>query len=130
MAEDRLAKGLLIGFFSGAIVGGVLALLYAPKSGKELRQDLKKKSEEITQDVEEYIKEAQTKARTLINEGKEKSAALISDAKEKAEHLLRDAEQVLTEAKKRVVEESSRLKSSMKAGIDAFKEERGKTQPS
>ncbi len=126
MSEDRMAKGLLVGFISGAVVGGVLALLYAPKSGKELRQDLKKKSEELADDVEVYLRDAQSKAKTLINEGKEKSAHLISDAKVKAEGLLKEAEQVLADAKHKVAEESGRLKTAVKAGVDAFKEERGK----
>lgn len=44
MSEERgVAKGLFLGFLAGGIVGGVLALLYAPKSGKELRQDIRNK---------------------------------------------------------------------------------------
>ena len=32
-------KGFLVGFFAGGAFGAALALLFAPKSGKELRQD-------------------------------------------------------------------------------------------
>lgn len=124
MSDDRMAKGLMIGFLSGAVVGGVIALLYAPKSGKELRSDLKKKGEEIAEDVEEYLKDAQVKAKSLINEGKEKSAHLISDARQKAESLLHDAENILSDAKKKAGDESAKLKSAVKAGLDAYKEER------
>ena len=124
MSDERTAKGLIIGFLSGAIVGGVIALLYAPKSGKELRQDLKRKGEEIAEDVDEYLKDAQVKAKHLINEGKEKSTHLISEAKVKAETLLKDAEQIMSEAKKKVADESTRLKTAVKAGVDAYKDER------
>ncbi|MBI5647898.1 MAG: YtxH domain-containing protein [Ignavibacteriae bacterium] len=125
MSDERMAKGLIIGFLSGAVVGGVIALLYAPKSGKELRQDLKRKGEEIAEDVEEYLKDAQAKAKHLINEGKEKSAHLITEAREKAEGLLKDAEQIMSDAKKKVADEGSRLKTAVKAGIDTYKDERG-----
>ena len=47
MAQDNMGKGLLIGFLTGSIVGSVIALLYAPKSGKELRGDIKIKSDEF-----------------------------------------------------------------------------------
>jgi gas vesicle protein len=125
--ESKLAKGMLIGFLSGAVVGGVLALLYAPKSGKELRTDLRRKTEEITEDVEEYLRDAQSKAKELINEGKERSSQLISDAKVKAEDLLHNAEQIMTDAKKKMGDEGSKLKTAVKAGIDAYREERGAT---
>jgi gas vesicle protein len=41
MEENKMAKGLMMGFFVGGIVGAVVALLYAPKSGRELRSDIK-----------------------------------------------------------------------------------------
>ena len=122
--ENRMAKGLLIGFLSGAVVGGIVALLYAPKSGKELRSDLRKRSEAIVEDVEEYLKDAQIKAKQLINEGKERSSVLIHDAKNKAEGLLLDAEEILSNAKQRMSDSGSRLKTAFKAGMDAYKEER------
>jgi len=48
--EDFI-KGLLI----GGLVGAALGILYAPKSGKEMREDICKKSEElVTKAKEEY----------------------------------------------------------------------------
>ena len=54
MASERsgIAKGLLIGFVAGAVAGAVTALLYAPKSGKELRSDIKQKANEFKDDAE------------------------------------------------------------------------------
>ena len=43
--DNNLAKGFLIGFLAGGAVGAVVALLTAPKSGKELRADIKMISE-------------------------------------------------------------------------------------
>jgi gas vesicle protein len=40
---DALLKGLLIGVISGAI----FTLLYTPKTGKEVREDLKVKTDEL-----------------------------------------------------------------------------------
>jgi gas vesicle protein len=124
--SDNSTRNLLVGFLSGAVLGGIIALLYAPKPGKELRGDLRRKGGEIAEDIEEYLQDAQDKARTIINEGKERSSALISDAKRKAETLLKDAEHIMSDARSRMTEESGKLKSAVKAGVDAYKDERDK----
>ncbi|MFA6233007.1 MAG: YtxH domain-containing protein [Bacteroidota bacterium] len=127
--SDNATRNLMLGFLSGALVGGIVALLYAPKPGKELRGELLKKGGELTDDIEEYLQDAQEKAKTIINEGKEKSGALISEAKRRADSLLKDAEGILSGAKQRVSDEGERLKTAVKAGVDSYKEERDKPAP-
>ncbi|MCU0372354.1 MAG: YtxH domain-containing protein [Ignavibacteria bacterium] len=137
MEENKMAKGLMLGFLAGGIVGAVVALLYAPKSGKELRSDIKLKKDEILDDTTEYMKIAKSKAGDLINEGKKRSEQIIRDAKEKANNLLDDANSVLNDAKTKAADkfgtakdkitaETERVKDAFKAGIDAWKEEKSK----
>ena len=38
-----------LGALAGAAVGGIMTLLYAPKSGKELRQQIKGKTSEVVE---------------------------------------------------------------------------------
>ena len=59
------AAGFGIGLLAGAVIGGVIALLYAPKSGKETRQLIKVKANEVvdtlkkeTSEVIDTVKEA------------------------------------------------------------------------
>lgn len=40
MAKSTSGKGFLLGALTGAVVGSITALLFAPKPGKELRQDI------------------------------------------------------------------------------------------
>ena len=49
---NNFSKGLLIGFFTGGALGAALALLYAPKSGKEFRRDIKEKSDEYLDEAD------------------------------------------------------------------------------
>lgn len=132
MSENNVGKGLLIGFLAGGAVGAVLALLYAPKSGKELRSDIKVKADEYMGEAEKYIADAKDKAIDMINEGKKKSEKLISDAKLKSEELLKDAEKIFGDAKLKTANvinagkenlenEGGRLKEAVKAGVDAYK---------
>jgi gas vesicle protein len=134
MASDKnIGKGLFIGLLTGGAIGAILALLYAPKSGRELRKDIKDKTDEYIGDAERYIADAKDKAKSLINEGKKKSEKIIDDAKTKSEAILKDAEKLFTDAKvktggivssgKETLEnESERLKHAVKAGVDAYKE--------
>jgi gas vesicle protein len=135
MSRDNssLSKGLLIGFLAGGAVGAILALLYAPKSGKDLRNDIKNKTDEYLDEAERYIADARDKAKDLINEGKKRSEKIITDARSKSEELLKDAEKIFTDAKvkatgavaggKEILEnEAARLKTAVKAGVDTYRE--------
>jgi gas vesicle protein len=52
MNKDH-AIGFGIGLLSGAVIGGVIALLYAPKTGKETRQLIKDKATDVMETVKE-----------------------------------------------------------------------------
>ena len=99
--DENNKSSFLVGFLAGSVIGAIVALLYAPKPGKELRSDIKTKAGEIADNAEEYVSAARNKAVDIINEGKRKSEGLITEAKKRAESLLGDAEKILTEAKNR-----------------------------
>jgi gas vesicle protein len=131
--ENNSGKGLFIGLLAGGAIGALLGLLFAPKAGRELREDIKHKSDEYMDDAEKYIADAKTKAKDLINEGKKRSEKLISDAKTKSDELLKDAEKVFVDAKAKATgavstgrktfdNETDKLKTAFKAGVDAYKE--------
>ncbi|HLG33091.1 MAG TPA: YtxH domain-containing protein [Ignavibacteriaceae bacterium] len=131
--ENNFSKGLLIGLLTGGAIGAVLALLYAPKSGRELRNDIRLKADDYLDDAERYITEAKDKAIDLINEGKRKSDRLIKDAKDKSDLLLKDAEKMFKDAKSKagdylesgkesIDHKRDQIKSAIKAGVDAYKE--------
>jgi gas vesicle protein len=131
--DNNIAKGFIFGFLAGGAIGAVVALLTAPKSGKELRADIKSKSDEYFDEAEKYLSDAKDKARELINEGKKKSERIIHDARSKSEDILKDAEKVIKDAKvkttdvytsgkEKIESEAERIKSSIKAGVDAYKE--------
>ncbi len=126
MSEDNrgMAKGLFIGFLAGSVVGAIAALLYAPKSGKDLRSDIRKKANEFAEDASDYVKSARSKAADLVNQGKNRSDQLVSDAKQKAEHILDDAEKVLSGIRERAGTEQGKLKAAFRTGMDAYKSER------
>ena len=76
-------KVLGYGFVTGAIIGGILGLLYAPKSGKDTREFLKTKTDYTTEEARVLAARAKALA---IEEARKVKAATIA-AKHEAEGL-------------------------------------------
>lgn len=70
--EKGVSTGtVLVSFVAGAAIGAGLALLYAPKSGIEMRENLTDLAEDALDKIKEYTKEAQEKIKSALDEGKE-----------------------------------------------------------
>lgn len=85
MSEEKgiPASTVLVSFMAGAAIGAGLALLFAPKSGSEMRETIADLAEDAVDKIKEYSKEAQDKIKTAIEEGKEtfcEKKSIISSA--------------------------------------------------
>jgi len=71
--EDRCSSSgtILISLLAGAAIGSGLALLFAPKSGREVRGQIKDITEDTAGKIKEYARDTQDKIKTAYNEGKE-----------------------------------------------------------
>ncbi|MFA6914291.1 MAG: YtxH domain-containing protein [Endomicrobiia bacterium] len=78
-------KDTLIAFLLGATVGVAVGLLYAPKSGKETRAQLKRLGEDFADKGKEFVKDGKAKISEVIEKGKaaySKQAKKSSDIQE------------------------------------------------
>lgn len=73
-------KGFAVGALLGGLLGGVTALLLAPKSGVKLRKDIAKKYQCISDKTCEYADEVCEQTLELVDKAKE----LASSAKKAA----------------------------------------------
>jgi gas vesicle protein len=120
-------RSFILGLLAGGAIGAILALLYAPKSGRELRADIKARADELMDDAEQLAEAVRTKLPEISSEAKKRSAQVISEAQSQASSLLEDADRVLSTVKQRagaVVEEGVKIKEAVKAGVEVFKQER------
>ena len=127
--QSGVLKGLVIGLFAGGALGALLALLYAPKSGRELRADIRERADGLLEGADEMLQAAKSQAGKIVSDAKQRSSQLITDAKKEADTLLHDADRILSDARQKtgtLTEEGTRLKNAVKAGVDAYKEERRK----
>lgn len=67
-------------FLAGLAVGSVIALLYAPKTGKDTRKKIRERADELYEDGKQKASEEKDRALELINTGK-------TAASQKAEEL-------------------------------------------
>jgi gas vesicle protein len=83
MSDNQNAGGFIfLSFIVGAVVGGVVGLLFAPKSGKELRGDIAHAAGNLKDEADKIRREAMSRIDTFIQE--EKVALGKLTAKEKA----------------------------------------------
>jgi len=62
---------VIVSFLAGAALGAGLALLYAPKSGQETREQIADLADDAVEKIKEYAKDAQTKIVSAFEEGQE-----------------------------------------------------------
>jgi gas vesicle protein len=91
------AGTIILSFFLGGLVGAGVALLLAPKSGKETREKIKEFADEVKGKTEEYVEQARERATSALEKGKE---------------VLEEKKSVITKA--------------IEAGKEAYEKEKGK----
>jgi len=112
------------GFLFGGLLGAAVAFLTAPKSGREIREDLKKASFDLSDDAEQKLHTAQEKAKVLLRETQTQLDELRKEV-EGAVSALRDtAEEKVNEGIEVVNKEKGRLKDAVDAGVAAFQKEK------
>ena len=91
-------------FFKGLLIGGVLGvlvgILFAPKSGKELRSDIKNKGNKIIKDGQEIYADASTKAKEIIGEVKHQAKELKREAEDAGEKIAEEVHEKMGQVKK------------------------------
>lgn len=121
--NSSYTKGFLIGAILGGAAGAIAALLFAPKSGRELRQDIADKTEEVVDKAQQMFNKATGNAEDgledVVNEGRLAAERIITSARSQADNLMSNAEQVLRDAKSR----AHKVSDAAKAGTEAFRSE-------
>jgi len=76
MADDADYSGKLTWFLTGAAIGAVVALLYAPNSGKETRKMLSKTGRRSKEAIEDTSRDIAEAGRDMFERGRK----LVDDA--------------------------------------------------
>jgi gas vesicle protein len=88
MGEHEKTK---VNFFKGLLIGGALGalagILFAPKSGKNLRSDIKDKGNEILNEGKKIYADASTKTKEIFEDVKHQAKDLKKEVEDTGEKL-------------------------------------------
>jgi gas vesicle protein len=115
------------GLFIGGLIGAVLGILYAPKSGKETREDIARKTEDLMARAREEYELALDKSKRAYDVAVKRLKDVEVSAKEKVEEMENKVEALAERGKETLLDGKGRLKRAIDAGVEAFKEEKEKT---
>ena len=108
-------NGKMIGgaFLLGGVAGAVIALLYAPKSGRETRKDVSKTVRRISDDavdlIEETIEDVTGFARDLL----EKTSELVEEGADLSGRALEEIVATLEHGQKAIGRKRKKLKRAL-----------------
>ena len=78
---DNSGRGVVIALFAGLAAGVIIGVLFAPKSGKETRNDLMDKGERLVEMGRESVSDVVEKTKDLAESGKKKIEKLKAAVK-------------------------------------------------
>ncbi|MGH9897445.1 MAG: YtxH domain-containing protein [Pyrinomonadaceae bacterium] len=126
MSEDKRNEsdvtGRLAYFLVGAGVGAVVALLFAPKSGQELRTDIADATRKGVDRSREAAAQAGTRAGEYYDTTREKVTELYSTTADKTSGLVEAARESATRKRDQIA-------AAIDAGKQAYSEEKQRTEP-
>lgn len=94
MSDDSGSSGILW-FLAGLGIGAAVGVLYAPKSGKETRDDIAKYAQESSDYVKDRAKQYKVQANQWVDRGKE----VVTQQKEQIRNAVEAGRQAYREAK-------------------------------
>ena len=118
----------------GGGIGAVLALLFAPKSGEELRGDIADATRKGIDKSREAAQQIGDRAGVYYEQTRDRASELYSQASERASGLYSQAAEKVGEVAQTARETASRQTSTVAAAIDAgkkaYQDEKRKTEMS
>ena len=113
------ACAAIFSFFLGGLVGAGVALLLAPKPGRETRQKIKELAEDVKGRAEGYYEQARERAGSTVEKGREfvdKNKSLVTSVIESG----------IEKGKDFVEKKKSLVTSAYEAGMEAYHKEKAK----
>jgi gas vesicle protein len=120
------SNDLLTGLFIGGLIGAVLGVLFAPKSGKETREDIARKADEILLKTKEEYQKAVEKSKAAYEASLENLKVFEESAREKVSEMGGKVSEIAHKGAETIENNKNRLKKALDAGLEAYREENNK----
>lgn len=118
--------GLFKGLIIGGLIGAAIGILYAPRSGKETREDIARKTEDLLVKAREEYEKAVAKSKLAYESAVKHLEELELSAKEKVEEVEAKVSEFAHQSAEVVQDNKNKLKKAIDAGVEAYREEKTK----
>ena len=112
------------GLVIGGLIGAAIGILFAPKSGKETRQDIADKADELLFKAKEEYEKAAVKSKEAYEAAVNRLKDAEGTAREKVEEIEEKISEFAHSSADALADNKDRLKKAFEAGMDAYQEEK------
>jgi len=88
--DQHRAEGFIVGALVGAVVAAIASLLFAPKSGKELRKDIGDEKDKALDQADDYLGKARDKGSEVVEDVEEQASSYFDVASDKVDEVADD----------------------------------------
>lgn len=114
---------LLKGVFIGGLIGVALGILFAPKSGKETREELARKADDLLIKTKEEYEKAVEKSKAAYEASLQHLKQYEELAREKASIAEGKISEMAQKGAEVAANQKNRLKKAFDAGLEAYRDE-------
>ena len=119
MAEESKSYGLAW-FLAGLGVGALVGILYAPKAGREPRDDIVSGAKEGTEYLRARTRQAAEEVNAIVDKGKEQVTEYVERGREAVDRGRAQWEEFVERGKNLVSEQTTRVGTAVDAGRQAY----------
>ena len=120
MSEDTGKVQGVAWFLAGLGVGALIGILYAPKSGRETREDLAQGAREGTEYLRVRSRQAAEQVGQIVDKGKEQMNQYIGRGREVVDRGRAQWEDFVERGKNLVNDQTTRVGAAVDAGREAY----------
>jgi gas vesicle protein len=95
---SKFSNGFIAGVFTGAALGTIIGILYAPEKGTVTRDRLSYRINSYVHELENLIQSLRSHREELSSEAKKKGDNVVMEAKRQADELIAEAEALMQSA--------------------------------
>lgn len=128
MSDESKTYGLAW-FLAGIGVGALVGILYAPKSGREMREDLANSARDGTEYIRNRSRQAAEEMGALVDRGREQMNDYVERGRDAVDRGRAQWEDFVERGKTFVADQTNRVSTAVDAGRQAYRTTVGNPEP-
>lgn len=120
MAEETQSSSGFSWFLAGLGIGALIGVLYAPKAGKETREDIATSAREGTEYLRQRSKEATEQINQIVDRGKAQVSEYVDRGKEYIDRGRAQWDDFVAQSRQFVNDQTEKVSAAVDAGKEAY----------